>query len=47
MKKQSQTEQMVASVYQDSDDIFYKKVIEAVVIGNREVRCMKELLEKF
>lgn len=35
MKKQSQTEQIVASVYQNSYDVFCKNVIEVVVIGSK------------
>ena len=45
-KKQSVTER-TASVYQTSYDVFCKKVIEEEVIRNKEVRHMRELLQKF
>ena len=47
MKEQSQTKRRVASEYQNSHDVMCKKVMKAVVIRNREVRYMRELLEKF
>jgi hypothetical protein len=36
-----------ASVYEKSYDVFCKKVIEMEVIGNKQIKYMKDLLEKF
>ena len=45
-KKQSETERST-SVYEKSYDVFCKKVIEMEVIGNKQIKYMKDLLEKF
>ena len=45
-KKQSETERST-SVYEKSYDVFCKKVIETEVIGNKQIKYMKDLLEKF
>ena len=45
-KKQSETE-ISTSVYEKSYDVFCKKVIETEVIGNKQIKYMKDLLEKF
>ena len=45
-KKQSETERST-SVYEKSYDVFCKKVIEMEVIGNKQKKYMKDLLEKF
>ena len=36
-----------ASVYEKSYDVSCKKVIEMEVIGNKQIKYMKDLLEKF
>ena len=46
MKKKSETERST-SVYDKSYDVFCKKVIETEVIGNKQIKYMKDLLEKF
>ena len=45
-KKQLETE-ISTSVYEKSYDVFCKKVIEMEVIGNKQKKYMKDLLEKF
>ena len=35
------------AVYEKSYDVFCKKVIEMEVIGNKQIKYMKDLLEKF
>jgi hypothetical protein len=44
--KQSETERPT-SVYEKSYDVFCKKVIETEIIGNKQIKYMKDLLEKF
>ncbi|XP_028413789.1 uncharacterized protein LOC114536635 [Dendronephthya gigantea] len=44
-KKQLETER--STVYEKSYDVFCKKVIETEVIANKQIRYMKDLLEKF
>ena len=34
-------------MYEKSYDVFCKKVIEMEVIGNKQIKYMKDLLEKF
>ena len=43
---QSETERST-SVYEKSYDVFCKKVIETGVIENKQIKYMKDLLEKF
>ncbi len=45
-KERSETEKST-SVYEKSYDVFCKKVIETEVIGNKQIKYMNELLEKF
>ncbi len=45
-KERSETEKST-SVYEKSYDVFCKKVIETEVIGNKQMKYMNELLEKF
>ena len=38
---------MYCTQYEKSYDVFCKKVIEMEVIGNKQIKYMKDLLEKF